>query len=578
MAIAALCTSVGAIAAEPKRVLLLHSFGREFAPYDAMVASFRTDLAKTSSKPLAVYDASLNAEQPSGSDDQQLLLELLRRRFSGSPPDVVVTIGPPAAAFYLRNREEAFPGTPLVIAGLDRRFVRESLLRPGDAVVVVNQDPPGLVNNILRVLPDTQTIAIVLGDSPLERFWLGENRRELAQFANRVNFEWLNDLSLEQMRQHVAALPPHSAVLYALLVKDAAGVPYERGDALASLVEASAAPIFGIFESEFGHGVVGGPYLSQQRAGALAATAVLRTLSGQILADPMIQVVDYETPLYDWRVLERWGIDPGRLPQGSEIRFRPPSLWDEHRTLITASISIFLLQATLLTGLVWQRIRRRRAEEEAHTLSGRLITAHEDERRWLARELHDDITQRLVGAAIDAAKLPGGELSPSDIDGHRSISDTLMKLSQDTHDLSYQLHPSVLHDLGLVEALKAECARVARSESVRVDVEADKLPPSLPREVALCVYRVAQEGLRNIGRHAKASIVHLSLALQDGGLLLAVSDNGSGFVPGLEARPSLGHASMRERIRLVGGKLEIRSTLGAGTTVVAWVPISESAS
>jgi signal transduction histidine kinase len=574
----ALCTSVGALAAEPKRVLLLHSFGREFAPYDAMVASFRTELAKTSSRPLAVYDASLNAEQPSGSDDQQLLVELLRRRFPGSPPDVVVTIGPPAAAFYLKNRDEVFPGTPLVIAGLDRRFVRESLLRAGDAVVVVNQDPPGLVKNILRVLPDTQTIAVVLGDSPLERFWLGEVRREFAQFANRVSFEWLNDLSLEQMRQQVAALPPHSAVLYALLVTDAAGVPYEREDALASLVQVSAAPIFGIFESELGHGVVGGPYLSQQRAGALVATAVLRTLSGQIVAEPMIQIVDYEKPLYDWRALERWGIDLARLPKGSEIRFRPPSLWDEHRTLIIASISIFLLQATLLTGLVWQRIRRRRAEEEALSLSGRLITAHEDERGWLARELHDDITQRLVGAAIGAAKLPGGDLSPSDIDARRSISDTLMQLSEDIHDLSYRLHPSVLHDLGLVEALKAECERFARSDSVRVDVEADKLPPSLAREVALCIYRVAQEALRNIGRHAKASIVQLSLALKDGGLLLAVSDNGSGFEPGLQTHPSLGHASMRERIRLLGGKFEIRSTLGGGTTVVAWVPIPETAS
>jgi alkylhydroperoxidase/carboxymuconolactone decarboxylase family protein YurZ len=101
-------------------------------------------------------------------------------------------------------------------------------------------------------------------------------------------------------------------------------------------------------------------------------------------------------------------------------------------------------------------------------LSGRLITAHEDERRWLARELHDDITQRVVGAAIDAARLPGGDLSPSTIEGGRSISDTLMKLSEDIHDLSYQLHPSVLHDLGLVEALKAECERVARSEFLSI--------------------------------------------------------------------------------------------------------------
>jgi signal transduction histidine kinase len=557
-------------------VLLLHSFGRDFAPYDAIVAAFRTELAKGSTEHLAVYDATLDAEQVSESDDPQPLLELLRHRFGSAPPDVVVTIGPPAAAFYLQNRDKVFPGTPLVISALDERFVHKSALRAGDAVVALHQHLPGLIDNILRVLPDTQTIEVVIGDTALERFWLGESRRELAQFANRVNIEWLNNLSLEQMRHRVAALPAHSAVLYTLLVTDAAGVPQQRGLAFASLFEVSAAPIFSLYESELGHGVVGGPYHSQQRVGALAAAAALRALSGQIAADPAIQLVNYEPAVYDWRELQRWNIDPARLPAGSAIRFQPPSLWDEHRVLIMTAIAIFVLQAALSIGLVWQRIRRRRAEGEAQALSGRLITAHEDERRWLARELHDDLTQRVAGLAIDAAQLPGGDLSPSATDANCSVYGRLVQLGEDIHNLSYRLHPSVLDDLGLVEALKAECDRVARSEAVRVDIEADRLPQSLPKEVTLCIYRVAQEALRNIGRHAKASIVQLSLALTDGGLLLAVSDNGTGFEPGTQThRPSLGHASMRERIRLLKGKLDIQSIPGGGTTIRAWVPIPE---
>ncbi len=575
-----LCAPLGATATATKRVLLLHSFGREFAPYDVIVDAFRTELAKGSSEPVAVFDESLDAGQASAADDQRPLMELLRHRFAASPPDVVVTIGPPATAFYPRNRDKVFPGTPLVIAGIDERFIPKAALRAGDAAVASNQSLPEVVDNIFRVLPDTQRIAVVIGDTPLERFWVGEASRQFARFANRVSFEWLNDLSLGQMRQRVGALPPHSAVLYTILITDAAGVPHERGAALASLVEASSAPVFSLFESELGRGVVGssGPYRSQQREGTLAAAAALRTLSAQIPAVPAIQIVDYNGSVYDWREIRRWGIDPARLPAGSEILFQPPSVWDEHRALIMTAIAIFVLQAALSTGLVWQRIRRRRAEEAAQALSGRLITAHEDERRWLARELHDDITQRLAGLAIDAAKLPADDLSPSD-DARRSIRRGLVQLSEDVHNLSYRLHPSVLDDLGLVEALKAECERVARAESVHVDIEADRLPPNLPREAALCIYRIAQEALRNIGRHAKASIVQLSLALKDGGLLLAVSDNGSGFEPGLQThRPSLGHASMRERIRLLGGKLDIRSTPGKGTTVIAWVPIPEASS
>ena len=272
-AVVILCTPLGAMAVKPKQVLLLHSFGRDFAPYDAIVAAFRTELAKGSRERLAVYDATLDAEQVSESDDLQPLLELLRHRFASSPPDVVVTIGPPAAGFYLKNRDKVFPGTPVVISALDERFVHKSALRAGDSVVAVHQDLPRLVDNILRVLPDTQTIAIVLGDSPLERFWLGEARKEFAQFANRVSIEWLNNLSLEQMRHRLATLPAHSAVLYSLMVTDAAGVPQQRGAALASLVEVSTAPIFSLYESELGHGVVGGPYHSQQRGGALTASA-----------------------------------------------------------------------------------------------------------------------------------------------------------------------------------------------------------------------------------------------------------------------------------------------------------------
>jgi signal transduction histidine kinase len=211
-------------------------------------------------------------------------------------------------------------------------------------------------------------------------------------------------------------------------------------------------------------------------------------------------------------------------------------------------------------------------------LSGRLINSHEDERRWLARELHDDITQRLAGLAIDAAMLlPADELSPSDLEARRSIRGGLAQLSEDVHSLSYRLHPSVLDDLGLVEALKAECERVARVESLRVDIQADRISQSLPKDAALGVYRVAQEALRNIARHAKANIVQLSLALSDGGLLLTVRDNGCGFNPNLpNRRPSLGHSSMRERIRLLGGTLDIQSAPGEGTTVVAWVPIRQA--
>jgi signal transduction histidine kinase len=577
----ALCAPHGAMATgtETKRVLLLHSFGREVAPYDAIVAAFRTKLALASSEPVAIYDISLDAGKKTASDDPEPFLGLLRHRFGDSPPDVVVTIGPIAASLFLQNRDKVFPLTPVVIGALDERLIPKSALRGGDSAIVLRTDDFAAVDNILRVLPDTRTIAVVVGDSPLERFWLGSLHAEFARAGNRVNFEWLNNLSFQQMRKRVANLPPNSAVLYAMLITDAAGVPHEQAAGLSGLLEVSNAPIFGYYENEFGRGVVGGPYVSQQRIGTLMTEATLRSLNGAAPATPTVEITGYESPIYDWRALKRWGIDSANLPAGSEIRYQPPPLWDEHRALIITATAIVVLQTALLSVLVWQRTRLRRSEGEALTLIERLITAHEDERRFLARELHDDITQRLAGLAIDAAELPESGSTPTENEASRSFWEGLQQLSEDVHNLSYRLHPSVIDDLGLVEALKAECERVARVESMSVEVHADNLSQSLPKEVALGMYRVAQEALRNIGRHAKASAVQLSLALTDGGLRLAISDDGSGFDLGLHTRrPSLGHASMRERMRSLGGKLDIYSTLGAGTTVVAWVPIPKAPS
>jgi signal transduction histidine kinase len=240
-------------------------------------------------------------------------------------------------------------------------------------------------------------------------------------------------------------------------------------------------------------------------------------------------------------------------------------------------LAIVVVQTGLILALLAQRARRRRAEGESSALSGRLLTVHEDERRRLARELHDDVTQRLARLAIDAARLESTQTLPRST--HRStVHSDLVRLSDDVHALSYRLHPSILDDLGLEEALKAECEHVARQGDVRVDVDVQTVPSKLPQDVALCIFRVAQEALRNVIRHAHASVATVTLAMKNGGLNLEVKDNGHGFDLGERVdHPSLGHASMEERIRLVRGRLQIRSTAGQGTTISAWVPLASTA-
>jgi signal transduction histidine kinase len=292
---------------------------------------------------------------------------------------------------------------------------------------------------------------------------------------------------------------------------------------------------------------------------------------------PQVDIIGFERPVYDWRELERWNIDPSRLPPGSEIRFRPPSLWDQHRMAIIATGAVLLLQAALIAGLLIQRGRRRRAEQEAQHLGGRILTAQEDERRRLAREMHDDVTQRLAALAIDAARMQNDDGSTRG-NALETIRERLVGLSEDVHALSYRLHPSVIEDLGLVAALRVECNRVARQEPIRVDFDARDVPAKVPSSTGICLFRVAQEALRNVVRHARASNVEVSLEAKNGGITLAVRDDGRGLgESSADKRASLGLVSMRERVRLVGGKLDIVSRPNQGTSVVAWVPMREAA-
>jgi signal transduction histidine kinase len=216
----------------------------------------------------------------------------------------------------------------------------------------------------------------------------------------------------------------------------------------------------------------------------------------------------------------------------------------------------------------------RASEAEMRDLSRRLIRAHEEERALLARELHDDVTQRLAVLAIGIGRAESTEPGGAHAEAMRSVREGLMRLSEDVHSLAYQLHPSVLAELGLADALRTECERIERKGRLAVSVELATLPAVVQKDAALCLFRVTQEALNNVTRHAGARAASVALRAMDGGVLLAVRDDGVGFDPAIAKRGrSLGLASMRERVRLVNGTLEITSAPGRGTEIVVWVPL-----
>lgn len=581
LALLFLLSASAMVKAEPRRVLLLHSFGPNFSPYRDYVPKLRGELARQSSEPIDEYEVSLATARFVQGDRDEPFVAYLESLFAGRRLDLVITIGGPAADFVQRHRQRLFSSVPVLFTSVEQRLLNTTIKTENDAMVAVRIDLPRLIENILAVRPGTKRIYVVTGTSPLERFWLAEMHREFPLSARGASFDWLNGLSLEQVLARVAVLPPDSAIFFGPLSVDAAGVPHEDDKALAAIHAVANAPIFSFVDSYLGRGIVGGPLISTGEMGRKGAAAAIRILRGERPQDVQTPTVGFSPPAYDWRELRRWDIGASALPPGSIVQFRLPTIWDRYKWYIVAGGLLFTLQGAFIGMLLVGRHRlrranseRRRAEAAAQALSGRLIHAQEEERSRLARELHDDLTQRLALLAIDAGR---EERKESNSQGAmRSIREGLVRLSEDVHALSYRLHPAVLDDLGLEEALRVECEHFSKTCPVSMDIRTHNVPAPIPPDAALCLFRIAQEALRNIARHAEATRVEVQLQSFADGLQLALSDNGKGFEPDQErAKASLGLASMRQRAHFLGGRLDIHSAPGLGTKVTAWVPLQE---
>jgi two-component system, chemotaxis family, CheB/CheR fusion protein len=212
---------------------------------------------------------------------------------------------------------------------------------------------------------------------------------------------------------------------------------------------------------------------------------------------------------------------------------------------------------------------------EIRALAAQLITAQEEERRRVSRELHDSLCQKLASLALDVENLAVALPSPATTRARlRDLCARTIKVSEEARHIAYELHPSVLDDLGLVVSLKALCAEFSKAEKMRVDFRAGKLPDLVPQKIASGLYRIAQESLRNVAKHAKAKRLSVALAVQDHRLVLSLQDDGIGFAPlAVKGKGGLGLVSIGERVRIVGGSLSIESKPGAGTRISVRVPL-----
>jgi signal transduction histidine kinase len=568
-------------------VVALYPEADDGSPGSALVdQGIRSTFASGSREPIDVHNEYLEyVEVPRfpDADYERERVELLRRKYANRKVDLVIAGLSSAFDFAIENRERVFPGAPLVFLGVDEQELQKRRLAPDVVGAPIRMDLAESLDLALRLHPQTEQVFVIVGKSKFDAYWEAEARTVFRKHEGQVKLVYLSGLSLPDLLTQAKGFPHDSIAYYMHVMEDGDGIVRISAEVLSQVAAVSNVPIYSHVDSYVGRGIVGGRVFSFEMAGKRAAEIGLRILQGKAPQEIGIQPAIENQFVFDGRQLKRWGIGEAALPAGSEIRFQEPSLWQVYGWQIAAIVAFCILQTMLIVRLVVQRIRLASAKKESNesrrelqALTGKLFVAQEAERRRIARELHDDFGQTLALLSVEIDLLRRGPLRPhpqaeSHID---AMSAQVKQLSSSIHDLSHQLHPLKLEQLGLVAALSSLCKELGSLHGLRVAFVEEDVPGSIPHAAAVCVYRIVQEALRNVVKHSGARHAVVELRGANGELCLRIQDDGRGFDPNSVASQSgLGLVSMRERLRAVQGEIVLAAQPGQGTQIEVRIPL-----
>ncbi len=564
-------------ASGPKEVLVLYTTRR-----DARIATIGDRdlpriLGEGLDEGLNYYSEYIDAGRFNDPAYEAAFCDFLRRKYAGQRFDLIVTMLDRATAFVNEHRQQVFGDVPLVF------LTNFPVARPPNSTGVLTRLNFSDTLAFAETLhPDLQYVFVISGAGTREQIYSQMAREQLAPFESRLRITHLSGLRTRDLEARVAGLPAHSIIYMALVYRDGAGENFNPLEYTARIAKVANAPMYSWTDSVIGIGGVGGSLNARELEVQAAGRVAKRVLSGEAADRIPIVTPNVNVRQLDWRQVSRWGINESLIPSGTRVWFREPTLWSRYRRYVVAAFVVLFAQAAVAIGLVAQRVRRRHAEALARAsgeqlrvsysrirdLGGRLLSAQEAERARVARDLHDDVSQQVALLIIDLELLCGASpnLQIDPVKVVRSAAQRVNELTKTVQHLSHRLHPTRLRATGLVAALDDLQREVSRA-NLSISFAFQNVPSHIPSDVALCLFRIAQEALQNVVKHSQARTVSVQLIGVSHGVLLIVSDDGVGFDPGAAVGQGVGLASMRERIESIGGWLRISSKPGAGTRV-----------
>src|SRR6516225_4072819 len=686
--------------ATPKNVLVLFS---SFASNNSdLLSDIEPAIRARVPGQITFYDAYLEHSRIEQKSYRESQAETFRNTYDGVKFSLVVVSHSAALQFALQYRDKIFPGVPIVFIEVSSGELDGHTIRPGVTGLTV---PVGLRETIdlaLSLQPDTETVAIIT--SKAEDYWLAVAHSELLRHQGTVKEMDLIGSASAQLLERVAALPPHTVVLFQLAPQTSQQPELGTWELLAAV--AKRVPTYSPWPALcLGYGCIGGVYPDARKQHLWTADLAARVLSGERPENIPIAHNSGLQVTVDWRALHRWHLPESAPPPGSVVLYREPGFWERDRKYIIAVAVVIVTQFLWIAALLWQRARKRAAEavlreseerframadttpslvwmadrggkiiylnsksveftgdpkagfgdswtdyvhpddldsvlsakaaalakrvsfskefrlrrhdgvyrwmfdvasprvngdgsfagfigsaiditdqklaqDALENVSGKLIEAQEKERSRIARDLHDDICQRLalLSKELEEANRTLNGSSEAATRRLEEIQQHCSEIAGDVQALSHELHSSKLDYLGIAAGIRGFCREFAKQHKVSVDFRDENLPTHLPKDVSLCLFRVAQEGLHNAVKYSGTTQFTVTLRKTLSDMELEVKDYGVGFdVEDAKKNRGLGLVSMQERVHLVHGTFFVDSAPGKGARIVAFVPLEETA-
>jgi signal transduction histidine kinase/ABC-type uncharacterized transport system substrate-binding protein len=571
------------ISAQPpvkRNVLILSDVGMSHSLTAEVTQQIVAGVPETPDRHVEFYSESLDLQAFPGTPSREDTQEWLAKKYGEHKLDAVVAVGPGAIKFLSNDAQALFREVPIIICGSTSDQASNAKFDSRFTGTWVKLEPEKTLELALHLFPETRHVFVVGGSSDFDKVVMSLTKKALSAVKTKPEIVYLTDMEINRLLEQLRDLPDHSIELYTSFFHDSAGNRFLNATkALPMIAGASKGPDFGMSDTYIGHGIVGGYVLPFEKQAKITAQILAELLDGKKAQELPIETLP-GVYMFDWHELQTWHIPEGNLPFGSVVMFREPGLWERTKWAWITSLVIIAVLSVIAIYLQYSRKQLKRAKDKQMQLSGMLINAEEKERSRVASELHDDFSQRLAILAlglenVDEATPPSFEEVHKQL---RELAKSTSELGTDLHTLSHQLHSSTLESLGLAPAVGALCKEFGAKQGIRVNFTSNEIPRSVHPDVALCIFRIAQEGLRNLKKYSGAEEAEVDLRMTVDRLEISVQDEGCGFdLSELHQNQGLGIWSMEERAHLLGGKFKIHSAPGKGTTLEAWVPLKPAA-